>query len=158
MKIAIISDIHDNCSIIDKFLKYTKKLNIKTVICCGDIGSNDTFEYLFNNYKNNIYIVLGNADLDIKNIPNKKNIKIFPVLGEIVLDKNKIAFIHNIKNFNKKNINKFNYIFYGHNHMPWIEKKQETIIANPGCLSEYNTSSFALLDTKYNKLELIKIN
>lgn len=156
MKLAIISDVHDNYFIIDKFFQKIKNFQIDTILCCGDIGHKKTLNYILNIFKKNFYMVLGNADLDIDPI-NKKEIVIFPEKGKLILNNKKIALIHNINHFNKKEINDFDYIFYGHTHYPWIKKNKNTYLVNPGCLSENNYSTFAILNTKNNKLKLIKI-
>ena len=42
---------------------------------------------------------------------------------------------------------KLNYIFYGHNHKPWIENKTDAQIINPGTLGGvFQKSTFAVLE------------
>ncbi|MEK7072483.1 MAG: metallophosphoesterase family protein, partial [Patescibacteria group bacterium] len=50
---------------------------------------------------------------------------------------------------------KYNMVFYGHTHKPWIEKIDHTILANPGTLGGmFSKATFSLLDTESNNLEL----
>ena len=50
---------------------------------------------------------------------------------------------------------KYDFVFYGHNHKPWIEEIGETFLANPGTLAGlFNKATFAILDTENKKLEL----
>ncbi|MDM8556341.1 metallophosphoesterase family protein [Desulfococcaceae bacterium HSG7] len=65
MKIAIISDIHGHLVSLRKCLNAIRNLNIKHIICLGDIlngrqDTNDQIMRLFKKYK--IYSVLGNHD------------------------------------------------------------------------------------------------
>jgi predicted phosphodiesterase len=47
MKLAIISDTHDNLANLEKFLtSWAKENRIETIIHCGDIASGDTVEFL----------------------------------------------------------------------------------------------------------------
>ena len=73
------------------------------------------------------------------------------------IDGIKIAFGHEPKKMlpvaeNKK----YNFVFYGHTHKPWMDVlKNDCIFANPGNLSDSGyLSTFAILDTETKKLEL----
>jgi len=49
----------------------------------------------------------------------------------------------------------YDLIFYGHTHRPWTEKYNGLELINPGNLAgQINKASFAIYDTKSNKLEL----
>ncbi|MCD4704989.1 YfcE family phosphodiesterase [bacterium] len=149
-KIAIISDSHDNIVRIDQMLKKINKLNIRTIIHCGDVCTADTLKYLCNNFSGKIYLSLGNVDIDHGiNQKNLKNIKIFPKFGEIKIDNLKIAFVHypdKAKRLAKTK--KYDFVFYGHTHQPWEEKINDCKVINPGTLAGLFTgSTFAILDT-----------
>ncbi|MEK7653636.1 MAG: metallophosphoesterase family protein, partial [Patescibacteria group bacterium] len=62
MKIAIISDSHDNIPNIEKFLGWAKENKIEMIIHCGDIASGETVKYLSENFKGKIHLVYGNMD------------------------------------------------------------------------------------------------
>jgi predicted phosphodiesterase len=50
---------------------------------------------------------------------------------------------------------KLDYIFYGHTHKPWSEKRNSTFIFNPGTLGGvFQKATFAVWDTSSNKVEL----
>lgn len=162
MKIAIISDTHDNVPRIDQMLEYVKKTGIKTMIHCGDVCAPSVLRYLGERFNGQIYLCLGNVDGDhdmMNKIANEKlkNIKIYEDFGEIEIDDKKIAFIHRPEQAKiLAETKKYDHVFYGHNHKPWEETIGNTKLINPGTLAGlFNKSSFAILDTETDKLELI---
>jgi putative phosphoesterase len=64
MQIAIISDIHNNQTNLKKVLDYCAEKEIKTIICCGDLASLETLDFLNDNFKGDIYFTFGNMDDD----------------------------------------------------------------------------------------------
>jgi len=88
MKIAIISDTHDNVYVIKKFISSIKKQGIKDVIHAGDICAPITLK-LFKGI--NLYFVLGNNDGDViklKEIAHDYNFHFLGRLGELIYNKN----------------------------------------------------------------------
>ncbi|KPJ57369.1 hypothetical protein AMJ49_02150 [Parcubacteria bacterium DG_74_2] len=156
MKIAIISDTHDNIPNIEKLLSFLKKEGIKTIIHCGDVCNIEVIKKLEENFKSKIYLTLGNADLREKIKQEIKNIKLFEDYGEIDIESLKIAFCH--KPILAEKISqekKYDFIFHGHTHKPWLKKNGNCIIANPGNLAGVVFKpTFAILDTETRKLSL----
>ncbi len=145
MKLAIISDTHNNEANLKEALEIIKKENIKTIIHCGDVSS---FEFLKQNFSLKTYVSLGNTDVD--EFKDYKNIKIFKDFGVL---KN-IAFCHYPDKAKElAESGKYDFVFYGHTHKPWQETIKNCIMANPGNLAGlYFKPSFAILSD--NKLEL----
>ena len=50
MRLAIISDTHDNLATLKKFIDFIDKNPVKAVIHCGDIADGETIEYLAKNF------------------------------------------------------------------------------------------------------------
>jgi len=147
MKILIVSDSHDNLPNLKKALIFAKKEKIKTLIHCGDISSAETFYFLRNNFVGKIHAVRGNADNDLKNLSATAELKI----GEI-----KIAANHYPAKARKlAKSQKYDFVFYGHNHRPWVRIIGKTILANPGTLDNSQPApTVAILNAKTQKLEL----
>lgn len=153
MKLAIISDTHDNFKAVDLVLDYLVSNEIELLISCGDVAKAEVLEYIRKKFNKTIYVVLGNADIDTENFQDK-NAKIFKKIGLINVDGKKIFFIH--KPADIKNDDSYDYIFYGHTHRPDLKQKGKTLIVNPGNVAGLMyKGSFAVLDTKTGKLELI---
>jgi len=147
MKLAIISDTHDNLENLKKFLKWVKENKPEIIIHCGDVTSLTTLKELLKIFKGKLYLVLGNAELDIK-------------IGELTFNKLKIAFLH-FPSIARKvaYTNKYHFIFYGHTHKPWAEKINETYLINPGNLKgEPYQPTFCVLDLEKKKFELVLLN
>lgn len=157
MKIAIISDTHDNLINLEKALSHMHKNGVTAIVHCGDACCLPTLNFLEKHFNGKIYFSLGNCDEGYNIAGAKlKNIRIFQNFGELDLEGIKIAFAHfpaTAKTlFNSGN---YDFVFHGHTHMPWISETKENFLANPGNLAGINyAATFAVLDTITKKLEL----
>ena len=163
MKIAIISDIHDNLANLEKCLNWCSKNSIAELICCGDVTNSETLKFLSNKFNNKIHLVKGNAEIyDEKEIKKYDNIKYYGRVGHFVIDNKKIGICHEpylIKQVGTRRgaspHEKCDIIFYGHTHKPWIEKKNNATIVNPGTLgSVFSKATFAVFNSANNEIEL----
>lgn len=62
MLIAITSDIHNNLANLKKVLDYCTSKKIDTMICCGDLASIETLDFLNDNFSGEIFYCFGNMD------------------------------------------------------------------------------------------------
>ena len=164
MKIAIISDVHDNETNLKKVLDYCKKENIQTMICCGDLASAETLDFLNDNFSGTIHYVYGNMDNDhLKKFLSKEKYKktfIHKNFGESEISGKKTAFTH----FPEKakelcKTGKYDFIFYGHTHKPWEESIGECKMLNPGNVAgTFYLPTFAVWETENDKFELIRVH
>jgi len=163
VKIAIVSDTHDNIPNFKKVIDFLNKEKVDLMLHCGDICNQETIDEAVKSFKGEIKFVRGNGDYDLHNIPEKM---------EIELDNKKIAFIHypdkarelaESKNSSRVSGQEYDLVFYGHTHRPWEEKVgnpstgsgQVCRLVNPGELAgQRYKPCFALYDTKTDKLEL----
>jgi len=156
MKIAIISDSHDNSANLKKAYSIIKEENIKIIIHCGDIASVDILKEVFGKFKGKIYASLGNMDKErdfpIEKDPKLPQLKVYPEYGII---KN-IAFTHYPEIARDlSRTNKYKIVFYGHTHKPWEEYISKTRMVNPGNIAGIMyRSTFAIYDTETEKLTL----
>lgn len=158
MVIAIISDIHDNRVNLTKCLNWCQNKGIKKIISCGDTTNLLTIKNLAK-FNGEIFMVKGNGELyEEKQLLKYSNIKYYGASGLIELDGLKIGLVHEptkINTFFKSTDIAPDYIFYGHTHKPWVEKREATSVINPGNLAGvWYQATFATLDTKTKKLEL----
>lgn len=184
MLIAIISDVHDNIPNLKKVLDYCAQNQIEKIICCGDLASLETLDYLNDNFAGEIFFVFGNMDDDyLKNYPFEnnqyKNTKIFKDFGETEIAGRKVAFTHfpkiakelclprGSKATLRGETGKYNFVFHGHTHKPWVASVETTAdqaqkkctLLNPGNVAnQYYPPSFASWDTNSNNFQLIRIN
>src|SRR3989338_4722926 len=160
MKIAIVSDSHDNLPNIDKILAYCKQEKIKTMFHCGDVCSGNVLKYLAQKFNGELYVVLGNVHEEpeamfakIKELPRAR---LLGEEGEVDLAGLKIYLTHYPEVAKKMaETKKYNFIFYGHTHKPWEEKIGNCRVVNPGTLAGmFTKATFAVWDTETGELEL----
>ncbi len=166
MRIAILSDIHDNIWNLTKTIKLLQN-NVDTVVCCGDFCTPFIPPYL-TKLKVPIYACLGNNDED--------HIGLFKTGGELFnwthlskeygqaeLGGKKIAFCHYPKLAELlAQEGAFDAVFHGHTHFSRIEKYNKTILVNPGAIcgiqkGKAGIASYAIYDTSTNTAEIYKI-
>jgi len=162
MKIAIISDSHDNLANFKKVISEIKKEKIKILIHCGDIFEPETIKEALKDFSGKAHIVLSDVDEDyFENLEKNyfkdfSDLKIYHEFGEIEIDKKRIAFCHSPKTaFKLAFSKKYEIVFYGHLHKPWKTRIKKTKLVNPGNIAGlFFRASFAIYDTETNKLEL----
>ena len=160
MKIAIVSDSHDNLPNFKKAIDWIEKQGIKTLIHCGDVCAPSALK-LLKDFSGKTFVVFGNVDgehyrLTKLSYEELKNVKILGESGELELEGKKIAFCH-FPHFAKGlcSTGDYDLVFYGHTHKPWEEKIGNCRLINPGNISGWPyKASFAIYDTKTDKLEL----
>ncbi|MFH1325889.1 MAG: metallophosphoesterase [Candidatus Falkowbacteria bacterium] len=157
MKIAIISDTHDNIPNLEKALAWMKQNNIKQLICCGDVCNSETLKYLAESFKNKIHLVYGNMELYEQNEAKQyDNINFLGRYGIVSINNKQIGICHEPWFVDKiLEQDKYDIIFYGHTHKPWDEMVKKIRMLNPGTLAGmFYKATFAVWDTENNNFEL----
>jgi len=150
MKIAIISDIHNNEVNLKKVLDFCARENVEAIVCCGDLASKEVLDLMNDNFSGKIYYTFGNADYDdvtnlwtgstkkrVSDSDEKvvyKNTFLYKDFGEAIVENKssspaegeagrgwRIAFVH-YPDIAKSlaRTGKYDFVFYGHTHKPWI--------------------------------------
>lgn len=158
MKIAIISDSHDDIKNIEKFRKIAEK-QADAVIHCGDMCTPVSQWF---DWKIPIYYTFGNIDGAVYEAMKKAEgtqFHIFKPFGEIELAGKKIAFIHFPKLAHGLSCTKnYDIVFYGHNHIAKKEKVENCWLVNPGELVGWkDKATYAIYDTEKNEVEIKKL-
>lgn len=158
MRLALISDVHDNLLNLKKSLDYFDAQNIKKLLCCGDLTNLNTARYLAANFVGEIFIINGNSDnyllSDLARYPQIHH------LGEIgfwTIAKKNIGLCHDPDKIKHLIIKKPNldYIIYGHTHYPNYYTQNNIKLINPGNLAGlFYPASFAVLDIELPQIEL----
>ncbi|OGY43553.1 MAG: hypothetical protein A3B89_03570 [Candidatus Buchananbacteria bacterium RIFCSPHIGHO2_02_FULL_40_13] len=170
MRIAIISDSHDNIVNTEKFLAWANENEIAIIIHCGDVSAPSMIKkVMVPMFSGPIHLVHGNVSdrkLLKKICAEFKNVTLHGDEGEIEIgrdiplqaggEKMKIAFCHFPERAKKlAQSGQYNLVFYGHTHKPWIENINKTILANPGTLGGlFQKATFAIFDTTTKNLDL----
>ena len=162
VKIAIMSDSHDNLQKINMSLGIIQNSDIDLIIHSGDFCSPYT-AFPFKEISIPFIGVFGNNDGDKLNLRNK-----FKKIGKIydychimkTKDNKEILITHYPDMVNSlAKSQDFDYVVYGHTHRTQIENKFKTLVLNPGTLSGdlSDKCTFMILDTESNKVNIIEV-
>jgi putative phosphoesterase len=132
MKIAVLSDIHDNLWNLRTAIGHVSDAG--ALICCGDLCSPFVMDQLAK-FPGPVHIVFGNNDADLFRITRKSSARV-QVHGEFFeaeLDGKTVAVNH------FDNIARpvalsgiYNLVCYGHNHEFRVMRLGKTLAINPG--------------------------
>ncbi len=155
MKIAIVSDTHNNWTNFKKAIDWIKKEKIQLILHCGDINSREIINDAQKLFNGGIKYVRGNADYGLETIPYSE---------EVDIGGKRIGFAHfpdiakkmaQSQNPSTGSGQRYDVVFYGHTHRPWEEKIGNCRFINPGELAgQFYKPSFAVYDTSTDNLEL----
>lgn len=165
MKIAIISDIHENFHNLGLFFKEAKKCKIEKIYFLGDFINGGVAKVMAD-FDIPTFAIWGNNDGDKVTITktamkDKSNLEVgFETFDTQEIDGRKIFLTHYpllAKPMAKSG--DFDAVFYGHNHQKNMETIGNCLVLNPGEISAHKTgeASFAVYDTKTNKAEIITL-
>ena len=161
MKLAVISDTHDNVPNLEKALGWMKKNSVAELIHCGDLCAPSILvNILAPNFNGPIHMVFGNIEdreLTQKKAKDFPQVKHYGDLAEMEIGGKKIAAVHYPEKAGElAGTGKYDLVFYGHNHKPWEEAIGRTRLVNPGTLAGlFQRATFAAYDTSTDNLELI---
>ncbi len=159
MKIAILSDIHDNIWNLVAALAAIQEA--EALICCGDLCSPFIIGLLAEGFPNKpIHIVFGNNDADLFRITN--NAKKYPHIhlhGEFFqIELGGQCFAVNHFDNMAQPIaasGQYDVVCYGHNHVFKIELLGRMLTINPGAIMGYDPgkksdipATFVIYDTE----------
>ncbi len=160
MKVAVISDSHDNLKGLKWAFETINALGIQNVIHLGDVISPFVPTRIAEIYNGNMWFVLGNNDGD--HIKLSQNIKKF---GWFVSRSSPIFLEIGGKNFvlmhepfiveKLAETKNFDFVLYGHLHKVDIRKVGSCVILNPGEIYGYISGkcSFAIIDLESGNVE-----
>lgn len=161
MKIAVLSDIHDNIWNLKKVLRRIKKEKCEAILFCGDYCAPMVVKLIIE-LKLPTYAVFGNVDgahYEITKLAeNLSYYYQFKEMAEVELGGKKIALCHYPKIARAlATTGEYDIVFHGHTHEAKQEKIGKTLIANPGeVMGLKGKCLFAIYETKTNELKRIE--
>jgi len=137
MRIAILSDIHDNVWKLDAALNAVSQAD--TLLCCGDLCSPFVVHQLGRGFSRPIHIVFGNNDGDLYRITsNARYYDHVHLHGELFrgeFEGKRFAMNHyDTIARTLAASGEFDVVCYGHNHVFDIARVGETLAINPGAI------------------------
>jgi putative phosphoesterase len=154
MKIAILSDSHDNVPNMLSAMDQIQKSNVQVILFCGDFSAPFMIE-VFNEFKGDVHVVFGNNDGDrFRMAMNAKKYSYVTLHGEYAalnLGGRRIGMTH--YPFYAEAMAKsgdFDMVAFGHDHTARILNFDKALAINPGAIMQAkngNPPSFAIYDT-----------
>jgi uncharacterized protein len=159
--IVVLSDSHDNESIVQKAVRQIVALSPSLVIHCGDFQSPHILD-LFKDLP--FQAVFGNCDGPRSLFQHRaQELKLPPLTEEleITIGSTRIYVNHGTQ---QSVINEmieaqiYDYIFHGHTHIQRDERHGRTRVINPGALYRAQIYSFATLDISADRLTYVRVS
>lgn len=161
MKVGLISDTHDNLSMVERALVVFEREGVEAVVHAGDWVAPFTARK-FQEFSGRLFGSYGNNDGEIIGLSRAFREMDMAVKGEFTefeLDGERAAVIHGTYPPVLRAIvrsGEFPTIITGHTHIPLIEKQEEVLLVNPGeaCGYLYGRCTVGILDTREGAVEI----
>lgn len=166
MKIAIISDIHENFHNLILALAEIENRGVSEILCLGDL-MNTGVARILSIQKVPTFLIWGNNDgekVEIMNVSHREKsmLKVSLFTYDTVEKGGRSIFLSHYDNLARPMAKSgdFDAVFYGHTHLMSKEKINDTWVVNPGELSAQKTgiASFAIYETVENTVEIIELD
>jgi len=161
MRIAVLSDIHDNIWKLEEVLARVSEAS--ALIFCGDFCAPFTLTQIAQGFPGSVHVVWGNNDGDkwllTRNANAANNVTLHGELAELELDGRKIAVNH-YPHIARPLAESGDYdaVFYGHDHTPHKEQIGNTLLLNPGeVMGRFGKSTFAWYHTETGTGEIVEV-
>ncbi|RFA93529.1 metallophosphoesterase [Pyrobaculum aerophilum] len=165
MLLVAVSDSHDNIAAIKKLGDAVRSRGVSLVIHAGDWVSPFTARFLREAVGEGVRVVgvWGNNEGErpyFLEVAKKFNVEIAGDAAELEVAGRKIAVYHGTSPVLLKALAEsglYDIVIYGHTHQAVIEKRERTLVVNPGelcgCLT--GRSSYALINVEKLEVDLI---
>lgn len=160
MRLGVVSDTHGHVEYARQAVRTLEKFHVDRVMHCGDIGSNEVVE-LFAPWQTDF--VGGNCDHHPERLAAaiaEAGQTFHPRFGELHLDGKRIALLHGddrAKFLEVTESNEWDLVCYGHTHVAAIDRRDRTLIVNPGALYRANPHSLAIVDLSELEASIITL-
>jgi putative phosphoesterase len=161
MKIAVMSDTHNNYIAVEAAIDILRQRKITHVIHCGDICDSDTV-WLFQGLTT--HFVFGNCDYDrhsLRQAVHGIGETLHEPFGHLEFDGVKLAFVHGDDGSLLESLEysgHFDFVFHGHTHVAAERRRGCTRIINPGALYRVRVRTFGILDLAQREWESITVS
>jgi uncharacterized protein len=160
MKIAVLSDIHDNIWVLERLLE---SLDAEALIFCGDFCAPFTLAQIAEGFDGPIDVVFGNNDGDqfllSRVAGGYPNVTLHGHFADLEFEGRKVAVTHYPEvGLALAKGGTYDLVCHGHSHERVVETVGPTLRLNPGeVMGRFGLSSYALYDTQTGKAEIVKV-
>ncbi len=157
MKVAILSDSHDNIWNLDQALSAVNEVGCEVLLHCGDLVAPFIVAQLAQAFGGPIHCVEGNNDgdgrLQLQVAAGFSQVSLHGPYAELELGSRSIALIHYPEPARRiAQCGHFDLVCYGHDHQANQEQIGECILVNPGeVMGRFGEPSWGLYDTEAHR-------
>lgn len=169
MRLAILSDIHDNLWNLATALEAVKGTDV--LLCCGDLCSPFVIDEL-SKFERDVHIVFGNNDADLYRITakalKKSNCHLHGELFEATFEGKRLAMNHfDYLARPMARSGAYDVVCFGHNHEFEVSRSGVSLLINPGPIMGAKFSSgrwedvrpsFVIYDTAADQTQAFEID
>jgi putative phosphoesterase len=160
MKIAILSDIHDNIWKLEALLT---GLEADVLVFCGDFCAPFTLAQIGEGFSGPVHVVFGNNDGDqlfLARVASRfPHVTLHGQFAELELDGRRVAVTH-YPDIGQALAHGGTYdlVCHGHSHERVVEQTGNTLRVNPGeVMGRFGLTTYALYDTASAQVEILKV-
>lgn len=151
MRIAVISDLHDNITAWQSILRVLEQEQIATLLNCGDTCAPATLRHLAETFTGEIHTVFGNvADkpLETERAKTLSNVHHYGEQADVTIEQRRICLTHYPEIARREaQSGAYDLVCYGHDHTKHAERIGATLLLNPGTAGGlFQYPSFATID------------
>lgn len=160
MRIAVLSDIHDNIWKLETLLA---NLEADSLIFCGDFCAPFTLAQIAEGFAGPIHAVFGNNDGDqflLARVAGRfPHVTLHGEFAELTLDGCRVAVTH------YPEIGRalaqggvYDLVCHGHSHERVVQQEGKTVRVNPGeVMGRFGLSTYAIFDTDAGHVEILEV-
>jgi putative phosphoesterase len=160
MKIAILSDIHDNIWILETLLN---GLEADALIFCGDFCAPFTLAQIGKGFEGPIHVVFGNNDGDqllMSRVASRfEHVTLHGQFADLEFDGRRVAVTH------YPEIGRplaqggvYDLVCNGHSHERGVDETGKTLLVNPGeVMGRFGLSTYAVYDTVSDQATMVTV-
>lgn len=160
MKIAVLSDVHDNIWNLRKALERTEGAG--AMLFCGDLCAPFSLKMLADGFGGLIHAVRGNNDGDmflLMRVASQHGHVTFyaEAMAEVTLGDRCIAVVHypHLAEAIAPS-GRYDAVFFGHSHQAVKKWEGRTLVLNPGeVMGRFGKATFALYDTEAHDADFV---
>jgi putative phosphoesterase len=165
MRVAVLSDIHENYHNLLKALDLIKEQGVERILCLGDLINAGIAEVLADSGLP-VFCVWGNNDGDkvaimgVALAPGSSFAISGHSYGFVEIDGRSVFLTHDPDLAGPMaRSQEFDAVFYGHDHRKSQKQVGKCLVANPGEISAHKTgeATLAIYDTEQNRVEFARI-
>ena len=152
MKVAILSDSHDNVRLLERALDAVNRCECEVLLHCGDLVAPFIVAQIAQSFAGQIHIVEGNNDgdgrLQQQVASGFRHVSLHGPYAELEIEGRRVALIHYPEPARRiAQSGVFDLVCYGHDHRHHRERVGDCLLVNPGeVMGRFGRPSWGLYD------------